>query len=1026
MNLPDLAVRRPITTFVLLVSIFVIGTIALQRLPLAYKPETRENNLFVIVNYPNASPKTVERMIIRPLEEAMSSITGLKHMWSRCDAQGGRLNLVFDWSSDIDMARTEIRDRLDRVRGDLPGDIERISIGSHWNPRETGETIMEARISSGGDLSKDYDLLDRKIIKPLERVPGVAAVLLDGVNPREVKVNLKLNALKRHNLSAREVLDAIVNNNTDRSLGLVGEGERRFTLRALGSFKTITEIEELPLPGTTLRLRDVADITYLEPPLEYGRHLDGKFAVGVSITKESSANTVTVCQEVRERVAMIAKDPDLEGINFLVWEDQGLEIRKTIVDLEQTGLFGAILACVVLFLFLRRLSTTLIAVTCIPFSLIVACGIIWSQGKTLNTYTLLGLIVGIGMLVDNAVVVMENIDRYQQKGYTNRVAALLGAREVSVAVIAATLTSVIVFLPMLFSRPTESNIVYKELAITVIFTLLASLFVSQTLIPLAAGHLVKRPKAKAEGRYMKWLRLRYSDILALTLAHRWLAPVVGLAIIGSAWFPYQKVERNLTDQESQMFVGMNYRFSEDLPLEQKEAVVNIVEAALRPLQEELHVKSLYSWYSQRGSMSRLYMENGYATEEHMNHVRRSLPEILPQIAGVNFMVMESGARFWRRGTGKRVGAQLRGPDSQTLAELVEEAKLRLETIPGLFEHHTDNQDGATELHARIDRDRARNYGINLGQPGDVVELTFRGRRLPRFKGPDGEVEMRLTLDEREDESIDQLKNLPLRPGGGTAIPLESITDFSLVEAAESIQRNDRITSMWVGARFEGGKKEDHMAAVREKLEEMVLPYGYKWDFQSFLREEQENQTEFLISLGLALLLIFGVMAGLFESIPQAIALMISLPFAAAGAWWALSLTSTDLDKPAAVGLLLLLGIVVNNGIVMIEHINCYRRAGMPRRQAMITGGGERLRPILITALTTLVGLVPMAVQQPALGGTYYYSMAFVIMGGLLVSSLMTTLLLPTTVCVVEDFVAWCCRLAGLARRRLPFRKTLPA
>jgi len=285
--------------------------------------------------------------------------------------------------------------------------------------------------------------------------------------------------------------------------------------------------------------------------------------------------------------------------------------------------------------------------------------------------------------------------------------------------------------------------------------------------------------------------------------------------------------------------------------------------------------------------------------------------------------------------------------------------------------------------------------------------------------------MRLTLDEREDESIDQLKNLPLRRGGGEAIPLESISDFSLVEAAESIQRNDRITSMWVGARFEDGKKEDYMAAVQEKLEGMILPFGYKWDFQSFLREEEEDQTEFLISLGLALLLIFGVMAGLFESISQAFALMISLPFGAAGAWWALSLSGTDLDKPAAVGLLLLLGIVVNNGIVMIEHINCYRRAGMPRRQAMITGGSERLRPILITALTTLVGLVPMAVQQPALGGTYYYSMAFVIMGGLLVSSVMTTLLLPTTVCVFEDFTAWCGRLAGRVRRRQPVRVPIP-
>ena len=1015
MTLPELAIRRPITILVLLVSIFVVGTIAVSRLPLAFMPEVEDPNLFVIVDYPNASPKAVERLLIRPLEEALSSISGLKRMWSRCDGNGGRVNLFFDFSTDIDMARIEIRERLDRIQSELPEDVERITISSNWNPRVSGEAIMEGRISSGLDLSRNYELLDRKIIKPLERIAGVAAVDLDGVNPREIKINLKMNALKRHHIEARAINRMLVQNHADRSLGVIRDDERRITLRAVGSFQSLEQIRNLPVPGTRLKLSDIAEVTYKEPPLEYGRHLDGQFAVGVSISQESNANTVEVSRAIRERVKKIGEDPDLEGINFLVWEDQGEEITKTIGDLIQTGILGGLLASIILFVFLRRLSTTMIAVTCIPFSLIVACAVVWTQGKTLNTVTLLGLIVGIGMLVDNAVVVMENIDRYQQKGYANKIAALLGAREVSVAVIAATLTSIIVFIPMIFSKPSEDNLILRELALTVIFTLLASLFISQTLIPLASSTLLRSQGPRQQSRIMNWLRAKYSNLLAFTLRHGWVSPVIFLLVIGTGYYPFTKIDKNFESNDSEMFVGMRYFFSEDLPLEKKEVIVSLVEEALKPHQERLNVKSSYSWWSDRASITRLYMEPGFANEAHMSQVKKELPDLLPKIPGVRITVQDNG-RFWQRNRGKRIGFQLHGTDTDVLSEWAEKAKLALEQVPGLFDFYTTDEGGISELHTRVDLRRMREYQIDPTAPAETVSLTFRGNRLPRFKSPDGEIEMRITLDEQEAESIDQLKDLPILLDNGNTVPLESFSQFAVVKGPDSIQRDNRKTSMWIGARYDEGKKEDYFNAAKLILEDMNLPYGYNWDFQSVFSGQQESQKEFLINLLLALGLIFAVMAGLFESIRQAVSLMISLPLAAAGAFWALYLTGTDLDQPAAVGLLLLLGIVVNNGIVMIEHINSYRRAGMTRAQAMIQGGRERLRPILITALTTLFGLVPMVVQQPSLGGVYYYSMAYVIMGGLLVSTVLTSILLPTTVCLTEDLLAWAAKKLAFLRK----------
>lgn len=1022
MTLPELAIRRPITTLVMLISIFVIGLIALDRLPLAFQPDMEEPEIYVVVNYPNASPKAVERMIIRPLEDALGSISGLKRMWSSCDNDGGRVSLNFDWDANMDDKRAEIRERVDRARAELPDDVERIMLATSWNPRESGDTIIEGRLSSGRDLSKDYDLLERRIIRPLERIPGVASVILDGVNPREIKINLNLNALRRHNIDPRTVARAINQNNMDRSLGMVRNDQQKFSLRAIGSFQDIEEIGIIPIPNTSLRLADVADITYEEPPLEYGRHLDGEFAIGVSITKESAANTVQVSQAVKQRVAEMGADPELEGINFLVWEDQGREILKTIGDLQQTGLFGAFLACVILYLFLKRFTTTIIAVISIPFSLVVACGVIWAQGKTLNTISLLGLIVGIGMLVDNAVVIMENIVRYQQKGHNSRVSALLGAREVSVAVIAATLTSCIVFAPLIFTKPSEMNIILQELALTVVITLIASLFVSQTLIPLATGRFLKpKPEKRTNGPVMQFLQDKYAAILRFTLRHKYIAPIVGILMVGATYYPFTQVETNFDAEETEMYVNMMYRFSEDVPLDRKQEIVTEVENALFPHKERLNVNSIYSWWADSRAITRLYMKDGFTNQEYMNSIRKQLPPLLPKIAGVKVEVTDSG-RFWRRGSGNRVAFQLQGQESETLSRLAEEARVHFEAVPELFGISTSDEGGSIELHTRVDRRRIRQYGLDLAQPAEVISLTFRGQRLPRFKDDEkGEVEMRLTLNEQSQESVEQLRNLPLLREDGPAVTLDSFADFAAVQGPDRIRRENKATNIWVTARFEEGDKMELANKVRAGLESMDLPYGYSWDFQSFGQRARENQREYLLSLLLALGLIFGVMAALFESIRQALGLMFSLPFALFGTVWTLYIFDIKFDQPASVGLLLLIGIVVNNGIVMVEHFNQYRRRGVPRELAMIQGGKERLRPILMTALTTLVGLVPMAVQKPSLGNVYYYSMAYVIMGGLLLSTIMTTLFLPTTICLIEDFIAWIARKLGFELKDKQFQ-----
>jgi HAE1 family hydrophobic/amphiphilic exporter-1 len=583
------------------------------------------------------------------------------------------------------------------------------------------------------------------------------------------------------------------------------------------------------------------------------------------------------------------------------------------------------------------------------------------------------------------------------------------------------LTSVIVFLPMIFNKPSEMNIYLRELAITVCLTLLASLFISQTLIPLATSTFI-RSRSRGRARLMLWLENRYEIVLAFFLRHRWLTPVIGVVVIASTWYPFSHIDKNFDTNESEVFVQIRYEFSEPLSLERQESAVSMVESHLVPHREELNAEHIYSYWSDRFSLTRLYMKEGSANDADMAVTRAKLRELLPELPGIKLEVQDQASHGWRRGGGKRIAFQLVGEDTGVLSELASEAKLRLEEIPGLQDPWTSTQTGGMELYVDLDRELAARYGVPLNQPAEVISLTFRGRRLPRFRTPSGEREMRLTLDEQEHESVSQLHTLPVWTADGDKIPLASLADFRVEPGPNRIQRDNRRTSVWVGARYGEGTMEDYLPLVRTAMDSMDFPFGYTWTMSEWADRQREQSREFLVNLLLALGLVFAVMAGLFESVRQAFGLMVALPFALAGAFWALWMTGTDFDQPAAVGLLLLIGVVVNNGIVMIEHINLYRRRGMGRTEAMLLGGRERLRPILMTAITTLVGLMPIVIQRPALGGVYYYSMAIVIMGGLVVSSFLTTLLLPTTAALSEDgFAAVGRGLSRLWRLLQPWR-----
>jgi HAE1 family hydrophobic/amphiphilic exporter-1 len=1017
-RLSDFAVRRPITTLMILVSCVVLGAVASRRLPLEFMPVVNQPFMRIFVSIPNSLPSQVEKQITLPIEEALASLEGLRWMHSRSQQDMSHIMLRFEWGTDLDIVRTEIQEKLDLIRDELPSEITRIRIHRSTN---TDDPILYGRIASGRDLSESYDLLDRKIKRPIERIPGVAAVELDGVSPREITVALRLEDFRKHNLDAARFTERLQRSSLELSLGELEQGERRYQVRSMGNFSSIEQIRNLVVGESDVRLRDVADVKFTEGEVPYLRRLDGEFAVSIGVKKEGSANTVAIVEEVENVVAQIREDPELEGINFLIWFNQAEAITRTLDDLKQAGLFGGILVATILFFFLRRFSTTVVATVAIPFSLLATCGVIYATGRSLNTLTLLGFILAVGMLVDNAVVVMENIFRYQTKGYGPREAARLGAREVSLAVTAATLTSVIVFMPLVFNKPSEMNIYLKEIAITVVTALLASLFVSQTLIPLATSRFI-RSKEIREGAVIRPLRRHYTRLLSWSLSHRKTTVLLIAVIVVSIAWPMIKIDKDYDVSEAQDYVAVNYDFADNLNRDKVRDYVVQVEKVFQDHKESFGIKSIYSFFQDNYALTRLYMDEDHLSEAAIEKARGEIREHLPRLPGVYLRLGDDPALASVTGReSNRFHVQLYGESTDRLARIARTAQEQLSAVEGFHDVATSLEQGPEELRIELDRERCRSLGVEPEMVAGLVGVTYRGRRLHRYRTEKGEVEVYLRLRPEDRESRDRLANLPVITASGETVPLASLCRFSVVKGPFTIEREDRRTTTHLSGFYQGLSRSESEEAVTAVMNGLSLPYGYDWSFGQRRHREDENLQELLINFLLALLLVYIVMASLFESLVHPVAIMIALPFAFVGGAWALYLSGVDLDIPAWVGVFVLTGIVVNNGIVLIDHVNLYRRRGMGRREAILQGCSERLRPILMTALSTVLGLTPIVIQKPDLAGVYYYSMAVVIIGGLLISTALTLIVLPTVYTILEDLQGYARRLWAASRPESPLR-----
>ena len=1009
MKITEFSLRRPVTTFMIFLSFVVIGWISSRMLPLEFFPELDAPFVVINIPYPNATPEEVEREITRPVEEIIGTISDINRMVSDSTENGTNIFLEFDWGIDTDVKTIEAKERIESIRHQLPRDVERILI-QKFNTSDM--PIMILRMSSNRDLSNSYDMLNRHLKRKIERIKGVSRVEMYGVEKKQILIQLMADRIIAHQIDLNRLSGVLRNTNFMFTAGRITDANRRFTVRPMNEIRSLEEINNLIVGENGLRLRDIARVSYETPELNYGRHLNQTYAIGLNVYKESGANIVDVGNRVKKAVAEISQDPKMEGINLYFMDDMADGVVSSLNELLKAGLLGATLAIILLFLFLRQWSSTFIVALAVPVSLLVTLAFMYFINLSLNILSMLGLLLGVGMLVDNAVVVTENIHRYKKINPDKKNNTIAAVKEVALAITAGTSTTAIVFLPNIISSQNEITIYLKHVAISFCVALAVSLILAQTIVPLLASR-VKSLKINKKTFWIDKVIVRYKRTLSWLLRHRKTSVAILLLTLLSIAVPIKFVKKDMFPPQEDRRLRLHYNINDNYTVERVEAAVYRIENYLFANKDKFEIESVYSYYEGDYAMSTILLKKGKEAKKPQKKISDEIAEGLPEIAVGNLT-------FERRRSGGStddLNVYLIGSSTEQLIKLSREMAWALGKIPGFKDVRSTASAGKKEIHVVVNRDRARKYGFTPQDVASNIAVAMRGVNLRRIHDEEGEIEVKVEFRKEDKKNLEQLQNIKLFGDKNTPIKLSTLADFIIRNGPNTIHRENRITSIGVSIGLKDLTVNEAKEKIRKVLEEYDFPSGVSWNFGRSFDFESEAAKTMMINTLLALALIYFVMASLFESLVFPGAIWTSIIFAVVGVWWFFFFTGTTFSLMAWIGVLILIGVVVNNGIVLIDHINQLRSRGLGRYEAIVQAGGNRIRPILMTAGTTILSLIPLCFTTIGIGGNGppYYPMARAIVGGLAFSTLVTLVILPTIYVLLDDLRRWAQRVVRGAR-----------
>ncbi len=1029
MNISEFSVNKPISMLMLILSIIVLGFLALERLPLAFLPNFSSDDVDINIPYISSSPEEVERLITRPIEEIMSTLPHLENISSSSSAEGSRIEVEFVDGIDMGMAAVGVRDRLDRVWPQLPDDVDRIFI-RRWS--STDIPVLRFSIAWEGSLDELHDIINKILVPRIQRIEGVANIDLGGIDERHVLVELDFERMRAHHIDVYDLSRSLRVNNVNIAGGWIIEAGRKHTVRTMGEFQSVEEIAQVPIQGTQLVLGDIANVKFGYPEKTRFQRLNRNDAIVVDVFKSSTANVVEVATNVKSLLKELQGESNLSNLNMHIVRDQSEEILTSLKNLAYAGIFGAVLATLVLFIFLRKVRSTIIISFAIPISIIATAFLMYilrlapfNSQITLNIVSLSGLMFAVGMLVDPAVVVLENIFRHkQEEGLSARMAAIVGSREVSVAVVSATLTTVIVFVPLVFLSESSMGRWSRDFGIAIVTATLASLVISLTLIPLAASRIFTG-KERPQAGFLIRMGDSYGETLKKVIKYRFAALLVFMAISWGAWELYESIDRDWQPRIPERRFDLAMDLPRTYDVTQIEALYDTLETILLDQKESLEISQVSSRYMKhRGHYHAnltIYFTPEEEAKKETTDLYNDVRAVLPPIPGVQYRVGEMRGRGGRQ-MGVRV--QLKGKNTAILANYAEEIKNLLRDIPGVKDIDTSLEQGEEEMRITVDRVRAQKYGLSAQQVARSINSALSSRSNSRFKTEDKEVNILVQLSEEDRVNLNQLENMAIRSNSGEMVQIGSVVDFDLQKGPDAIRREDRQTTITVFANTERAGLRNVSEEITKKMASVKLPPGYGWGLGRNWMLMREMETESNFAIILALILVYIVMASLFESFIHPFTILLTVPFAVIGVLFMFWATNTNLTNMAYLGIIVVCGLVVNNGIILIDAINKFRRKGMPREEAIRLGGRNRLRPILMTTLTTIIGLMPLALPAmfPAFFGpqegrsAMYTPVGLAVVGGLLTSTPLTLFLMPIVYIMLDDLISWISKIINTAKR----------
>ncbi|MBD3225027.1 MAG: MMPL family transporter [Caldithrix sp.] len=807
-------------------------------------------------------------------------------------------------------------------------------------------------------------------------------------------------------------------------------------VRSVGKFRSLEQIRQLPIRGTNILLKDIANVVYEVPEREWTQRINGKPAIQLGIFKESIGNTVEIGQALEDKFDEFKQDPRFANFHIEIFFNQGHFILESVNNLKRAGMWGGFFAFLVLFFFLRRLRMTIILNIAIPLSILVSMTVLYFIGWSLNVITMMGLMISIGMVVDNSIVVLENIYHKRAQGLKDREAAGNGASEVSLAVTMATFTTIVVFLPLILMNDQIGFKFYMmRIGLPVIFSLLASLMVALVFIPLAASRVVSKRKVQ-EPKAITRGNQHYKNVLNWVLQNRLKTFALLLLIFLSSQFAMNNLARtdnmegNINDFRLIMDLPDNYSDKD------AEHVVQAVEDTIRSKAQQYNVRAIDVRYRHDRARFRVFLNEEESEEwydvlyngslkiaglykpKYMNRdkVVEDVKERIPKYPGIDVRTS------WHQEGGEDASLtiSLYGDDTNKLAELSEEVERRLNRIEEIISVETDRETGNDEIRLELKREQVQKYGINPQEVSATVMYALRGIQLPKYQTEDKEIDMVIQLQEEDRENLEQLQSISFFTRNGKEIPLSAIADFKIKKGFGEINRENGKTYLSVKANTTSENISKVYQKVDQVMEGFEMPYGYSWNKGERFRRIQESDSNMMFAVILSITFVFLLMGILFESFVLPLSVIMAIPFSFVGAYWMLYITGTPMDMMSQIGFIILIGIVVNNAIVLIDLVNRLRNQGLARFEALIEAGQNRFRPILMTAFTTIGGLIPMAVGNAKMVGMPYAPMGRTIIGGLIFSTVVSLIAVPWAYTLFDDMRNYFKRIfAGLLVKSKP-------